>query len=122
MRDWESVLRIACCVRKAGFHASRFTHHASRTTHHASRLPPMLRWFEHHQVYCPSKLMEARPEDLCRPFEEVFLTTSDKVRLHGWFFPAAAKSARAHLAFLLLHGNAGNISHRLGFCQAWLEL
>src|SRR5439155_1982339 len=31
------------------------------------------------------------------------------VRLHGWFFPR--KDARATLLFL--HGNAGNISHRL---------
>jgi len=82
----------------------------------------MLRWFEHHQVYCPSKVMEARPADLGRPFEEVFLSTNDKVRLHGWFFPSVANSSRARLTFLLLHGNAGNISHRLGFCQAWLEL
>src|SRR5438105_12507381 len=82
----------------------------------------MLRWFEHHQVYCPSKAMEASPADLGHPFEEVFLTTEDGVRLQGWFFPAAPNARRAEVAFLLLHGNVGNISHRLGFCRAWLEL
>src|SRR2546426_10468027 len=83
---------------------------------------PMLHWFEHHQVYCPSKVMEASASDLGRPFEEVDLTTSDHVRLHGWFFPADAGAARARLVFLLLHGNAGNICHRLEFCRAWLGL
>jgi fermentation-respiration switch protein FrsA (DUF1100 family) len=82
----------------------------------------MLRWFEHSQVYAPSREVEARPHDLGRPFEEFFLTAGDGVRLHAWFFPAKPVSERAHLALLLCHGNGGNISHRLGFCRAWLEL
>lgn len=57
-----------------------------------------------------------------RPFEEVFLTASDNVRLHAWLFPADPSSTREHLVLLLCHGNGGNISHRLGFYQAWLEL
>ena len=82
----------------------------------------MIRWFEHHQVYCPSRKVEAGAAVLGRPFEEVHLRASDGVQLHGWFFPAEPKATRARLALLLLHGNAGNISHRLGFCGAWLEL
>lgn len=82
----------------------------------------MIRWFEHRQVYAPSRHLEARPSELGRPFEEVVLTTSDNVRLDGWFFPARPSSAREHLVLLFCHGNAGNISHRLGFYQAWLEL
>jgi len=66
--------------------------------------------------------MEVNAGVLGRPFEEVHLTASDGLRLHGWFFPAGREASRAQLALLLLHGNAGNISHRLGFCQAWLEL
>ena len=66
--------------------------------------------------------MEASAADLGRPFEEVYFRSSDDVRLHGWFFPADSKSVRSRLVFLLFHGNAGNISHRLEFCQAWLEL
>src|SRR5580765_3207562 len=82
----------------------------------------MLRWFEHHQVYCPSRAMEAGAAVLGTPFEDVLLAASDGVRLHGWFFPANRKARRARLALLLMHGNAGNISHRLEFCRAWLEL
>jgi fermentation-respiration switch protein FrsA (DUF1100 family) len=82
----------------------------------------MLRWFEHRQVYAPSREMEARASDLDRPFEEVSLTTADGVRLNAWFFPATPGSAREPLALLLCHGNGGNISHRLAFYRAWLEL
>lgn len=57
-----------------------------------------------------------------RPFEDITFSASDGTRLNGWFFPAKPVSARAHLVLLLLHGNAGNISTRLGFCRAWLEL
>ena len=82
----------------------------------------VLRWFEHKQVYLPDPHLVARHTDLGCPGEEVFFTTSDQVRLHGWFFPAKAISPRSDLVILLLHGNAGNISHRLNFCAAWLTL
>ena len=57
-----------------------------------------------------------------RPFEEVFFNAPDGVRLHGWFFPAGKDSPRRDLVLLLLHGNAGNISTRLRFFEAWLGL
>ncbi len=41
--------------------------------------------------------------------EDVWITTSDKVRLHGWLFRAAAPHAPLLLFF---HGNAGNITER----------
>ncbi len=66
--------------------------------------------------------MVASGADLGRPFEDVYFTTSDGVRLNGWFFPADKTAPRSHLVFLLLHGNANNISHRLAFYEAWLAL
>ena len=82
----------------------------------------MIRWFEHRQVYAPSRKHEARAADLGLPFEEVLFHAADGVRLHGWFFPAAASSPRRDLVILLLHGNAGNVSHRLQFYETWLGL
>ncbi|MBI2320942.1 MAG: alpha/beta hydrolase [Chloroflexi bacterium] len=41
-------------------------------------------------------------------YEEVWLTASDGVRLHGWFVPGPRD-----LVWLWLHGNGGNISHRV---------
>ncbi|HKQ38137.1 MAG TPA: alpha/beta hydrolase [Verrucomicrobiae bacterium] len=76
----------------------------------------MIRWFEHRQVYAPSCDIEFAPE---RQHEDIQFKASDGVKLHGWFFPG---SKREHLAFLIFHGNAGNICHRLHFYDAWLEL
>jgi hypothetical protein len=80
----------------------------------------MFRRFEHSQVYYPYRQLEASPAELGRAFEDVRLKASDGVELHAWFFPADTNSARAHLAFLICHGNAGNISHRLGLCEGLL--
>jgi hypothetical protein len=46
----------------------------------------VIRWFEHSQVYAPSRETAGRPSDLNRPFEETILTAADGVRLQGWFF------------------------------------
>lgn len=62
------------------------------------------------QVYFPERELHTSPAAWGMPYEDVFLRTEDGVRLHGWFVPARAP-ARATLLFL--HGNAGNISHRL---------
>ena len=82
----------------------------------------MIRWFEQRQVYVPSPNLEAKAADLGRPSEDMFFSSLDGVRLHGWWFPADPSSNRRNLALLLLHGNGGNVSHRLQFYAAWLEL
>ena len=81
----------------------------------------MLRWFEHRQVYQPHREMEANGGELRRPFEDVYFQTADGLKLNGWFFPADNDSARKHFVYLLCHGNAGNISHRLDHVAALLE-
>ena len=81
----------------------------------------MFSWFEHSQVYHPTRELEATPEELRRLFEDVRFKTGDEVELHGWFFPANPNSSRSHLVFLICHGNGGNLSHRLGLCAALLE-
>ncbi len=57
----------------------------------------------------PSRKISATPEQIGLNFDEVSFTTSDGVRLHGWFLPAD----NAQNTLLFFHGNAGNISHRL---------
>ena len=81
----------------------------------------MLRWFEHANVYQPTRTLAARAEALGRPFEEARFAARDGTWLHGWFFPAAADSPRRHLAVLHCHGNGGNLSHRLDVAEALLE-
>lgn len=82
--------------------------------------PIMLRWFEHNQVYHPSKVLEANGTELGRPFEDVYFRSEDGVQLNGWFFPSDTNSLRASLAVLLCHGNGGNISHRLDMVETLL--
>ena len=80
----------------------------------------MIRWFEHKQVYAPSRMIE--PCTLDWPREDVHFTARDHCKLHGWFFPAEKGGLRAHQVLLLMHGNAGNICTRLEFYEAWLSL
>jgi fermentation-respiration switch protein FrsA (DUF1100 family) len=60
-------------------------------------------------VYFPTRELETTPRALGVDYEDVWLTTEDGVRLHGWF--VATPAARATVLFF--HGNGGNISHRL---------
>lgn len=53
------------------------------------------------------------PAGLGLSYEDLRLTTSDGISLHGWFIPAAQPRGTV----LFLHGNAGNISHRLDSVQ-----
>lgn len=81
----------------------------------------MLKWFEHRQVYHPSREMSAAGAEVRRPFEDVFFKSRDGVELNGWFFPAAPESSRSRFVILICHGNAGNISSRPGLYEAFLE-
>ena len=69
----------------------------------------MLGAIERKMIYYPTAELEITPAALGLQYEDVFLTASDGVKLHGWFIPCAG--ARGTLFFL--HGNAGNISHRV---------
>lgn len=57
----------------------------------------------------PSRQVDTTPADIGLAFEAVSLDTADGETLAGWFIPAPA--ARGTL--LYLHGNGGNIGHRL---------
>lgn len=69
-------------------------------------------FFQANLVYYPNvpgRELTATPRDIGLAFEDVRMTTSDGVELHGWFVPHAGSERVA----ILCHGNAGNISHRL---------
>ncbi len=70
----------------------------------------ILRWREPSMIYYPMREIEGTPDQAGLKFEDVWLTASDGVKIHGWFVPAAGTAATT---ILFLHGNAGNISHRL---------
>ncbi|MHB8817055.1 MAG: alpha/beta hydrolase [Steroidobacteraceae bacterium] len=61
----------------------------------------------------PGRTLTATPSQIGLGFEDVRITTADRVDLHGWYVAAPTGAP----AVLLCHGNAGNIAHRLD----WLE-
>lgn len=73
----------------------------------------LLAWlFQHRLLYLPSvagRDWTATPEVLGLDYADVRLTTEDDVELSAWWIPAHPERG----TLLFLHGNAGNISHRL---------
>lgn len=65
--------------------------------------------FQEDYVFFPSQGVHATPAAVGLDYDDVRVETDDGVVIHGWFLPAAG----ARFTMLFLHGNAGNISHRL---------
>ena len=81
-----------------------------------------MRGFADRLIYFPTREHDGgTPASIGAAYEDVRLETGDGVRVHGWFVPAgdgppgggAAMERKPRLAVLFLHGNAGNVSHRL---------
>lgn len=69
-------------------------------------------------IYFPDTTLRISPAGFNLPHESITLVTDDKVSLHGWWLPH--ENPRATMLFL--HGNAGNISHRLQKLQIYHRL
>lgn len=76
--------------------------------------------FQPHLVFYPQtdRTVAVTPAQSGLSFEEVRLKTADGVELHGWHVPAAKPRGTV----LLMHGNAGNISHRLDYVAMFHRL
>ena len=61
-----------------------------------------------HFIYFPESTIYQDPGDFGLEFEDVHLTTTDGVRIHGWFVPGSGGPT-----LVWFHGNGGNISHRV---------
>lgn len=60
-------------------------------------------------IYFPMREFDGEPTAMGQGFEDVALVAEDGTRLHGLFLPAR----EPRMTFLVSHGNAGNISHRV---------
>jgi hypothetical protein len=69
-------------------------------------------------VFFPETTLVQSPADIGLPFEEIYIESSDAVRLHAWVVPARP----GRYLILFCHGNAGNISHRLDYIRRLYEL
>jgi hypothetical protein len=74
--------------------------------------------FQERYVYFPTRELAVTPAAYGLDYEELWLTTADGVHLHGWYVPAPATRG----AILFLHGNGGNISHRLDTLKIFHDL
>jgi hypothetical protein len=76
--------------------------------------------FQERLVYFPEMGREIRatPPAVGLAFEDVHLQTIDGETIHGWWVPV--QEARG--VVLILHGNAGNISHRLDYLAMFAAL
>ena len=59
-------------------------------------------------IYFPERDFVETPADVGLAYEDVTFSTSDGLRLHGWFV-----RAQSDTTIVWFHGNAGNISHRV---------
>lgn len=60
-------------------------------------------------VYFPSTNMGTNPKSVGLEYESITFYSSDNTKLHAWYIPKKG----ADLTLLFLHGNGGNISHRI---------
>jgi fermentation-respiration switch protein FrsA (DUF1100 family) len=79
----------------------------------------LLRWFEQRTVYQPTAGLDATGDEIGFAREDIWLTTSDGIKLHAWYFPENAGTT--NLVFLVCHGNGGNVSHRMVLYDALLR-
>ncbi len=80
----------------------------------------VLAFFGRQAVFHPSKYPEGLWEMKDQwGAEDVWLDASDGVRIHGWMIPS--RQPGQHVT-LYLHGNAGNLTHRVDHIQALREI
>ncbi len=63
-------------------------------------------------VYFPDPNLTHSPSNIGLDYEDVYFTTEDGYKLHGWFIPG-----KGDFTFVWFHGNAGNIGDRLDYIE-----
>lgn len=64
---------------------------------------------ENRFIFFPEKEILETPMDIGLAYEDLYLLTSDGIKINGWFVPFSG----ARTTLLWFHGNAGNLSHRV---------
>lgn len=68
-----------------------------------------VKYIEKRSIFFPSADIELTPAYINLAFEDIYIDTQDGVKINGWFIPCDT----AKYTLFFLHGNGGNISHRL---------
>jgi len=64
-------------------------------------------------IFFPEPHIGATPKSAGLAFEDVYVTTTDGVRINGWYVPALPTADGSAMTLLWFHGNAGNLSDRV---------
>ncbi len=73
--------------------------------------------FEERLIFVPSRYPVGDWHPARLQCEDAAFATPDGVRLHGWYCPVPHPRG----VFLMAHGNAGNITHRVDRITAWQQ-
>jgi fermentation-respiration switch protein FrsA (DUF1100 family) len=60
-------------------------------------------------IFFPSRGLLNTPRHLGLPFQDLFFTTADGIKLHAWYLPGSPAAP----VLLWCHGNGGNLSYEL---------
>ncbi|MDZ7620199.1 MAG: alpha/beta hydrolase [Patescibacteria group bacterium] len=74
----------------------------------------VLMWFEETFIFVPAKHPAGDWQPAGLEFEDTWIETADGVRLHGWYVEHPSPRA----VILFNHGNAGNVTNRVGILHA----
>lgn len=69
-------------------------------------------------IFYPTRIVQNTPRDLGLAYEDVWLTTADGVKIHGWFVPHPEPLA----CILFFHGNGGNVGDYMMDLKIWSDL
>ena len=71
-------------------------------------------------IFHPDKLSRSFKYTFTVPFEEMYITTDDQVKLNSLFFKSQQKESKGLVFFL--HGNAGNLNDQGGPAEFYTKL
>lgn len=69
----------------------------------------MMRYAERKSLYVPFKEIDGTPQNINLEYQEIALKTPDHETIQAWFIPKLGSPWTVYF----LHGNGGNLSHRL---------
>jgi len=70
-------------------------------------------------IFRPQQNHEPVPEKIDTIKQDIFFSSIDGTRLHGWYLPSTSNPLKPKKTILYLHGTTKNVSRHLGFVS-WL--
>ncbi len=76
-----------------------------------------VKYYEKRRMYYPDSFIDLTPQSVGLEYEDIYFLTRSGVKLNAWFIETKDPVATV----LFLHGNAGNVSNRIGIIQMFHE-